>query len=191
MFLMLLALLTAVPVRAQSTAAPPVLHLDLPEALTTLRGASPAVRLTEMYSGNSDAVFWEIGTPVVLIGSAGTCSFSIPVPKLSPGAAVLSGRGKDGIVTTVSIGSFGDMPERSAFDAIERLADKLASSGWQREPNAISPSAASVHRMLLHATDSLVVRSLVCAKTRIVLSLARDPRHPVMSHYELQQDLLP
>ena len=164
----------------------PVLRLNLPQAESAIQSASPGVRITPTYGGNLGVSYWNVATPVHLVGSAGVCGFDLSLPGVPQGAAVLTGAGV-GVADTLQVDSFGPMTEARAFAAVNRIAAGLQLHGWTASPRVVQQTEAQTHA-LLRGGSGVSVRDLRCGSAHLNLSLIQSASRPVSVTYRLVYD---
>ena len=178
----LLLLLLAASVSGQHSVSPPVLHVDVPQEISTIQTASPGVHIAPGYGGNVGVSYWQVDTPVHLRGGSGTCAFDLDLSVVPKGAATLSGT-HGTIVDDLQIDSFGVMTAASAAVSAGRLQHSLVSRGWTPVAGSPQLTASQIERQL-RENDSVLFTRLQCGKSAASISLRRDPRHPKAVTYD-------
>jgi hypothetical protein len=182
--------LVALPItRVNAQTALPVLHLSSEQPLDTVQAASPGVKITQIYSGSPVEHLWSVDTPLTLAGGEAECSFSLPVPRMFPGSAILVAPVEIDIVTLFEIGISNRMPAVQTLSTAYQLAAKLQAHGWT--PDFYDQPSLARAKRLLRRDFSVSIRDLHCGHFEIWISASSDPRHPKNTTWGFSYHLQP
>ena len=182
-----LLIASAIHGRQQSSA--PDLRVSLPQTVAAIQAASPGVRITPTYGGDTDVSYWKVSTPVRLVGGTGACAFEVKLTNVPHGAATLIGT-PDGMIRSLQVDSFGAMPETAALAAAQKLSTNLETHGWVRTANEKQHTSGELHT-LLKSGPAVSLQNLSCGAAHIHISAQQttDRQHRVTYSLLYEQPL--